>query len=72
MTRRRVDQARYYAETGLISRDAAAALAEPVIEYSIAANRKVLQKYIDNSLALGTIRHAVCLEDCFAPSTVGF
>ena len=71
MARRRIEQARYYLETGLISREAGAALAEPVVKYGIAANRKVIEKYIEYAYDLGYVPRRAQVEEAFAPSTWG-
>jgi len=56
--------------TGLISADAAAVLARPVLQHGIKANRKILETAADYSLEQGLTPRRVTLEEIFAPSTM--
>ena len=67
-----MDQARYYVDTGLISREAGLALSEPVVKYGVEVNRKVLEKYAEYAFDFGVIPKRVNIDQVFAPSTLGF
>jgi 4,5-dihydroxyphthalate decarboxylase len=69
-TRERVDHAADHVATGLIPADAKAALARPVIEHGIKANRKILETCADYSLEQGLTPRRMKLEEIFAPSTL--
>ena len=55
---------------GLIPAGAKAALAQPVIEHGIKANRKMLETCADYSLEQGLTPRRMKLEEIFAPSTL--
>ena len=70
-TRERVEHAADHIATGLIAADAKAALARPVLEHGIKANRTVLETCADYSLEQGLTPRRMKLEEIFAPSTMG-
>jgi 4,5-dihydroxyphthalate decarboxylase len=70
-TRERVEHAADHIATGLIAADAKAALARPVLEHGIKANRTILETCADYSLEQGLTPRRMKLEEIFAPSTMG-
>jgi 4,5-dihydroxyphthalate decarboxylase len=68
--RQRMDHVADHRATGLISDDAAAALARPVLQHGVEANRKILETAADYSLEQGLTSRRVTLEEIFAPSTM--
>ena len=70
-TRERVEHAADHIATGLVAANAKAALARPVLEHGIKANRTVLETCADYSLEQGLTPRRMRLEEIFAPSTMG-
>src|ERR1700761_8556375 len=68
--RQRVDHMNDHLVTGLIAGDAKAAIARPVIEHGIKANRTILETCADYSLEQGLTPRRMKLEEIFAPSTL--
>jgi len=68
--RQRVEHVNEHLAVGLIPGDARAALARPVIEHGIKANRKILETCADYSLEQGLTPRRMKLEEIFAPSTL--
>mgnify|MGYP006433745799 FL=1 len=60
----------YHLETGLLSADAGKALATPLIQHGIAANRKVLETAAQYSFEQGLTPRLIKLDEIFAPSTM--
>ena len=60
----------YHLETGLLSADAGKALATPLIQHGIAANRKVLETAAQYSFVQGLTPRLIKLDEIFAPSTM--
>ena len=60
----------YHVETGLISQDAANALAQPVIRHGIKANRKTLETAAQYSLEQGLTPRLMKLDELFAKSAL--
>jgi len=69
--RERVEHAAEHIATGLIPADAKAALARPVIEHGIKANRKILETCADYSLEQGLTPRRMKLDEIFAACTLG-
>src|SRR5258708_22988440 len=69
--RQRQDYVADHVATGLVPADAKAALARPVIEHGIKANRAILETCADYSLEQGLTPRRMKLEEIFAPSTMG-
>ncbi len=69
--RQRQDHVADHVATGLVPADAKAALARPVIEHGIKANRAILETCADYSLEQGLTPRRMKLEEIFAPSTMG-
>ena len=67
---RRVEQASYHAEAGLISPEAAEALKQPMVTHGITANRKVLETATQYSFEQGLTPKLAKLEDIFGASTM--
>jgi 4,5-dihydroxyphthalate decarboxylase len=68
--RQRMDHVADHLAVGLIPGAAKAALACPVIEHGIKANRKILETCADYSLEQGLTPRRMKLEEIFAPSTL--
>ena len=68
--RQRMDHVTDHLAVGLIPGAAKAALAHPVIEHGIKANRKILETCADYSLEQGLTPRRMKLEEIFAPSTL--
>jgi 4,5-dihydroxyphthalate decarboxylase len=66
----RMEHAEYHSAAGLISHDAAQALAAPVIRHGIKANRKVLETAATYSLEQGLTPRLMKLDEVFAKSTM--
>jgi 4,5-dihydroxyphthalate decarboxylase len=67
---RRIEQAAYHAEAGLISPEAAEALKKPMVTHGITANRKVLETATQYSFEQGLTPKLAKLEDIFGASTM--
>lgn len=67
---RRKEHIAYHAEAGLISQEAAKALAEPVLRHGIKANRKTLEAIAQYSVEQGLTPRPMKLEELFAKSTL--
>jgi 4,5-dihydroxyphthalate decarboxylase len=68
--RERVEHADYHVATGLLPREAAAALRAPVVRHGIRANRKTLEAAARYSHEQGLTPRVVALDEVFAPSTM--
>ena len=66
----RMEHVAYHVETGLISQDAANALAQPVIRHGIKANRKTLETAAQYSLEQGLTPRLMKLDELFAKSAL--
>ena len=66
----RLDAVKYHLETGLLAPEARAALARPLINYGIGANRKVLETIAQWSHEQGLTPRQMALEEIFAPSVM--
>jgi len=60
----------YYLETGLLPPEAKQALATPIVQYGITANRRVLETAAQYSAEQGLTPRLVKLEEVFAESTM--
>ena len=65
----RKEAVEYHLETGLLPPEARKALATPIVQYGIEANRKVLEDLIQTALSQRIITKPVAVEDLFVPST---
>lgn len=68
--RERVEHADYHVATGLLPREAAAALRTPVVRHGIRANRKTLETAARYSHEQGLTPRVVGLDELFAASTL--
>jgi 4,5-dihydroxyphthalate decarboxylase len=66
----RLEHVDYHLETGRLPADARAALAAPLIEYGVKANRKVLETAAQYSVEQGLTPRLLKLAEVFAPSTM--
>ena len=66
----RLEHVDYHLETGRLPAEALAALAAPLIEYGVKANRKVLETAAQYSVEQGLTPRLLNLEEVFAPSTM--
>ena len=66
----RMEHLDYYFETGLLSAEAKKALATPLVQYGIAANRRVLETAAQYSVEQGLTPRLLKLEEVFAESTM--
>ena len=66
----RMEHLDYYFETGLLSAQAKNALATPLVQYGIAANRRVLETAAQYSVEQGLTPRLIKIEEVFAPSTL--
>jgi len=66
----RMEQIEYYVETGVVSKETAAALKEPLLRHGIRANRKILETAAQYSHEQGLTPRLMRLEDIFAASTL--
>ena len=69
-SRERIDHVADHLAVGLIPGSAKAALARPVIEHGIKANRTILETCADYSLEQGLTPRRMKLEEIFAASTL--
>src|SRR5690242_803590 len=60
----------YHLETGVLPADVRKALATPLVQHGIAANRKVLETAAQWSFEQGLTPRLIKLEEMFAPSTM--
>jgi 4,5-dihydroxyphthalate decarboxylase len=67
-SRRRVEHAEYYFETGILPAAAQQAFAAPLITHGVAANRTVIETIAQYSLEQGLTPKLTQIEDLFAPS----
>jgi len=67
---RRMAQIDEYLETGVIARDAKPALANPLIQHGVVANRSVLETAAQYSFEQGLTPKLAKLEDVFAKATL--
>src|SRR5579885_3441034 len=68
--RERIDQLEYYFESGLLSKEAQAAVREPLLRHGMRANRKVLETAAQYSHEQGLTPHVMKMDDIFAASTL--
>ncbi|MDX1485687.1 MAG: hypothetical protein R3229_14525 [Alphaproteobacteria bacterium] len=66
----RMEACRYHLETGLLPPEARKALATPLVQHGIAANRKTLETAAQYSYEQGLTPRLMKLEDLFAPSVL--
>ncbi|HWP59997.1 MAG TPA: ABC transporter substrate-binding protein [Candidatus Acidoferrales bacterium] len=66
----RMEHVACYIETGLVPPDAGKALALPLIQYGIAANRRVLETALQYSVEQGLTPRLMKIEEIFAESTL--
>jgi len=66
----RMEHVNYYLETGRLPADAKTALAKPLVQYGIKANRKVLETAAQYSVEQGLTARLLKLDEVFAPSTM--
>ncbi|MGH7887352.1 MAG: hypothetical protein ACREPG_05770 [Candidatus Binatia bacterium] len=66
----RMEHLDYYFETGLLSAQAKNALATPLVQYGIAANRRVLETAAQYSVEQGLTPRLIKIEEVFAASTL--
>ncbi len=66
----RMEHVAYHIDTGLLPPDTRKALAIPVVQYGIAANRHVLETAVQYSVEQGLTPRLLKLEEVFAPSTM--
>ena len=67
---RRLEQAAYHVEAGLVSPESGEALKQPLVVHGIRANRKVLETATQYSFEQGLTPKQAKLEDIFAASTM--
>jgi len=66
----RMEHVAYYIETGLLPPDARKALATPLVQHGISANRQVLETAMQYSVEQGLTPRLLRLEEVFAESTL--
>jgi hypothetical protein len=66
----RMEAVAYHLETGLLPPEARKALATPLIQHGIAANRKVLETTAQYSFEQGLTPRLMKLDELFAPSVM--
>lgn len=66
----RLQHVDYYFETGLLPPETRSRLATPIVQYGIAANRRVLETAAQYSAEQGLTPRLLKLEEVFAPSTM--
>jgi|SRR5262245_404232 len=66
----RTEHLDYYFETGLLSPEAKKALATPLVQYGVAANRRVLETAAQYSVEQGLTPRLIKLDEVFAQSTM--
>ena len=66
----RLEHIEYHVASGVISQDAAKALAEPALRHGIKANRKILETAAQYSLEQGLTLRLMRLDEVFAASTM--
>jgi len=66
----RMEHVTYHIDTGLLPPDTRKALATPVVQYGIAANRRVLETALQYSVEQGLTPRLLKLEEVFAASTM--
>jgi len=66
----RLEHIEYHVASGVISQDAAKALAEPALRHGIKANRKILETAAQYSLEQGLTPRLMKLDEVFAASTM--
>jgi 4,5-dihydroxyphthalate decarboxylase len=67
----RLEHMQYYINTGRVPREYAAAIAEPIVQHGLKANRKTLETCAQYSYEQGLTPRSMTLEELFAPSTLG-
>src|SRR5262245_47891665 len=68
--KQRWQHAEYYVDTGLLPREAKAALQTPLVSHGIAANRRVLETAAQYSVEQGLTPRLMKLEELFGASTL--
>jgi len=68
--RERLEHLEYYIESGMLSKDAAAAVRETIIRHGIRANRKILETAAQYSQEQSLTPRLMRLDEIFAPSTM--
>jgi 4,5-dihydroxyphthalate decarboxylase len=66
----RMEHVAYYIDTGLLPPDARKALATPLVQHGIAANRQVLETAMQFSVEQGLAPRLLSLDEVFAESTM--
>ena len=66
----RMEHVNYYLETGRLPAETKAALAKPIVQYGIKANRQVLEIAAQYSVEQGLTPRLLKLDEVFAPSTM--
>jgi 4,5-dihydroxyphthalate decarboxylase len=66
----RIEHMQYYIETGLVPRENAGMIAEPIVRHGLKANRKTLETCARYSHEQGLTPRLMTLEKLFAPSTL--
>ena len=66
----RQEHVEYHVESGLLPKDAAAALRRPLAQHGLAANRKVLETAAQYSHEQGLTPRRLRLEELFASSAL--
>ncbi|HWE71538.1 MAG TPA: ABC transporter substrate-binding protein [Stellaceae bacterium] len=67
----RIEHMEYYINTGRVPAEYAAAIAEPIVQHGLKANRKTLETCAQYSHEQGLTPRLMKLEEIFAPSTLG-
>lgn len=68
--KQRIEHMQYYIETGLVPREYASRIAEPIVRHGLKANRKTLETCAQYSHEQGLTPRLMKLEELFAPSTL--
>ena len=68
--KQRIEHMQYYIETGLVPRENAGIIAEPIVRHGLKANRKTLEICARYSHEQGLTSRLMTLEELFAPSTL--
>jgi 4,5-dihydroxyphthalate decarboxylase len=66
----RIEHMQYYIETGLVPREYARSIANPIVRHGLKANRKTLETCAQYSHEQGLTPRLMTLEELFAPSTL--
>jgi 4,5-dihydroxyphthalate decarboxylase len=68
--RERIEHLEYYGETGMLTKEAQAAVREPIIRHGIRANRKILETATQYSQEQSLTPRLMRLDEIFAASTL--